>query len=112
MTVPAKKAKPSKQTPFTAEALETEERRRRNLWHFQFGFEGENATEGEREAENNRRKQYRDRMLLLCASPMNPRSKIPRIPSIPTSARQQLPPPRQPTFVAKQETRGGGTSGH
>ena len=99
------KTKAVNKRPLTTEALEIEERHRRDLWHFQFGFEGVNATDAEREAENLRRQKYRDSLLLLQTPPSNSRPSnsgpdlrlnIPRIPSIPSSSRQHVPSPHRP----------------
>lgn len=57
-----------------SQRIEAGERRRRDRWNFQYGFGGHKASPAEQEAEKQRRIRYRNN------------GRIPRIPSIPTSA--------------------------
>ena len=76
--------------PIDLNALETEERQRRDIWNHQHNFNWRNASEEERAAERERRRQYEGRLALARLTLEGERSSASdshaqSIPSIPTA---------------------------
>ncbi|KAG8529613.1 uncharacterized protein KY384_006250 [Bacidia gigantensis] len=61
------------------ERLRAEEEQRRNMWNYQYGFDGSRTTTGERELEQQRRSQFK-----ATSRQASEQNRPPRIPSIPT----------------------------
>ena len=82
---------------------ETAERKRRDEWNFHFGFEGEKASEVEKETEQRRRQEYQMKKLALEESYRISTKNASRVPSIPTAPRPGQRPPDFPEEASHQQ---------